>query len=98
MSTRPDLASGPSSVARARSLTVPAPETTIAAMQRETLLAILGTVPGLRKDGARYLVQDGLEIAVYVGQPGRAAALEHVLGVGVPETPHEVEVRDSGTL
>jgi hypothetical protein len=79
-------------------LTLPAAETTIAPMQRETLLAILGSVSGLRKDGARFFVEDGQEIAVYVGQPGRAAALEHVLTVCVPESHLEVEVRDRGPV
>jgi hypothetical protein len=79
-------------------LTAPGAEHTIAAMQRETLLAILGSVPGLRKDGARYLTQDGQEIAVYVGQPGRAAAVEHVLSITAPETHLEIEARDRGTF
>jgi len=67
-------------------------------MQRETLLAILGSAPGLRKEGTRYQVGDGHSIAVYVGQPGRAAAIEHVLTINVPETHLEVEARDRGTF
>jgi hypothetical protein len=79
-------------------LTAPQSETTIAAMQRETLLAILGSAPGLKKSGARYQVEDGHGIAVYVGQPGRAAAIEHVLTIAVPESHLEVEARDRGTF
>lgn len=67
-------------------------------MQRDTLLAILGSAPGLRKDGARFQVEDGHSIAVYVGQPGRAAAIEHVLTIAVPESHLEVEARDRGTF
>lgn len=74
-------------------------EHTIAAMQRETLLAILGNVPGLRKDGAHFHVdEDGHTVAVYVGQPGRATAIEHVLAIAVPETHLEIETRDRGTF
>lgn len=73
-------------------------EHTIAAMQRETLLAILGSVPSLRKDGARFHTEDGHSVAVYVGQPGRAAAIEHVLAIAVPETHLEIEARDRGTF
>ena len=72
--------------------------TNIAAMQRETLLAILERATGLSKDGERYTVREGHQLTVFIGQPGRSVAIEHVLGLLASATHLEVEARDRGTF
>ena len=68
----------------------------IAAMQRETLLAILERAEGVRKDGDRLRVNDEHHVTVYVGQPGRAVAIDHVLSLFLAPTHLELEARDRG--
>jgi hypothetical protein len=71
---------------------------TIRAMQRDTLLTILQRAPAVRLDGDRYLVNDDHDLTVYLGQPGRATAIDHVLSIALAEEHIEVEARDRGTL
>jgi hypothetical protein len=70
----------------------------IGAMQRETLLAILERAEGVRKDGDRLRVNDEHHVTVYVGQPGRAVAIDHVLSLFLAPTHLELEARDRGTF
>ena len=71
---------------------------TIAAMQRETLLAILQRADGVSADGDRHRTNDGHQLTVYVGQPGRAVAIDHVLSLQLAPTHIEIEARDRGTF
>jgi hypothetical protein len=67
-------------------------------MQREVLQAILRRAPGVQQDGDRFLVRDDYELTVYLGQPGRAVAIDHVLALSLVDSHVEVEARDRGTF
>lgn len=67
-------------------------------MQRETLLAILERAQGVRLDGDRHRTSDDHQLTVYVGQPGRAVAIDHVLSLFVAPSHLEIEARDRGTF
>jgi hypothetical protein len=71
---------------------------TIARMQRETLVAMLSRAEGARLDGDRYHVREDHEITVYMGQPGRAVAIDHVLSITLTDSHVEIEARDRGTF
>jgi hypothetical protein len=71
---------------------------TIAAMQRETLLAILERAEGVRTDGDRHRTAEDHHLTLYVGQPGRAVAIDHVLSLFLAPTHLELEARDRGTF
>lgn len=65
-------------------------------MQRETLLTILQRTDAVRLDGDRYLVNDDHDFTVYLGQPGRATAIDHVLSLALADGHVEIEARDRG--
>jgi hypothetical protein len=67
-------------------------------MQRETLLAMLQRAPGAQLDGDRFKVKEDHALTVYLGQPGRAVAIDHVLSITLTDTHIEVEARDRGTF
>jgi hypothetical protein len=67
-------------------------------MPRETLLTILRRAEAVRLDGDRYLVEAGHDLTVYMGQPGRAVAIDHVQSLVLTDTHVEVEARDRGTF
>jgi hypothetical protein len=67
-------------------------------MQRETLEAILNRTSGLSRAEGRYRAVDEHEVAVYVGKPGSAMALQNVLGLALLDTHVEIEVKDRGTF
>jgi hypothetical protein len=67
-------------------------------MQRETLLAILQRAAGVSADGDRHRTGDGHQVTIYVGQPGRAVAIDHVLSLFLAATHLEIEARDRGTF
>jgi hypothetical protein len=71
---------------------------TIRGMQRDTLLTILQCTPAVRLDGDRFQVNDDHDFTVYLGQPGRATAIDHVLSLALAESHLEVEARDRGTF
>ena len=68
------------------------------AMQRDTLVAILTRAEAVRLEGDRYRVKDDHDLTVYLGQPGRATAIDHVLSLALTDTHIEVEARDRGTF
>jgi hypothetical protein len=70
----------------------------IAAMQRETLLAILARAEGVRAEGERYRTVEGNQLTLYIGPPGRAVAIDHVLGLFLAPSHVEIEARDRGTF
>jgi hypothetical protein len=65
-------------------------------MQRETLVAMLQRAEGVRLDGDRFRVTEDHEVTVYLGQPGRAVAIDHVLSIVLTDSHVEVEARDRG--
>lgn len=67
-------------------------------MPRETLLRILDRAEAVRLEGDRYRVKDDHQLTLYLGQPGRATAIEHVLAVLLADTHIEVEARERGTF
>jgi hypothetical protein len=67
-------------------------------MQRETLLKILQRTDALRLEGDRYGVKEDHDFTVYLGQPGRATAIDHVLSLVLADGHIEVEARDRGTF
>jgi hypothetical protein len=67
-------------------------------MQRETLQTILRRAPGMQEDGERFRVREDHEVTFYLGQPGRAVSIEHVLSVLLADTHLEIEARDRGTF
>ena len=67
-------------------------------MQRDTLLTILQRAEAVQADGDRYRVKDGHDLTVYLGQPGRATAIDHVLSLTLADGHIEVEARDRGTF
>ena len=67
-------------------------------MQRETLLAMLQRAQGARLDGDRYRTEEGHELTVYLGQPGRAVAIDHVQSITLTDSHVEIEARDRGTF
>ena len=67
-------------------------------MQRETLLAILQRAAGVSADGDRHRTSDGHQLTIYIGQPGRAVAIDHVLALFLAPTHIEIEARDRGTF
>lgn len=67
-------------------------------MQRETLEAILGRTSGLQRAEDRWKAVDEHEVAVYVGKPGSAMALQGVLSIALLDVHVEVEVKDRGTF
>jgi hypothetical protein len=67
-------------------------------MQREALLAILERAEGIRVDGDRHRTAEDHQLTVYVGQPGRAVAIDHVLSLFLAPTHLELEARDRGTF
>jgi hypothetical protein len=83
---------------RPRRLTLGIAEHTIAAMPRDTLLTILGQMAGLKREEATFRVAEGHYLTVYLGQPGRAAAIDHVLSITVADAHVEVEARERGTF
>ena len=67
-------------------------------MQRETLQVILRRTDGVQQDGDRFRVKEERQLAVYLGQPGRAVAIEHVLSILLADAHIEIEARDRGTF
>ena len=67
-------------------------------MQRETLQVILRRTDGVQQDGDRFRVKEDRQLTVFLGQPGRAVAIEHVLSILLADTHIEVEARDRGTF
>jgi hypothetical protein len=67
-------------------------------MPRDTLLTILGQIEGLQREGSTFRVPEGHALTVYLGQPGRAAAIDHVLSVTISDAHVEVEARERGTF
>jgi hypothetical protein len=67
-------------------------------MQRETLEAILNRSSGLQRLEGRWRAVDEHEVAVYVGKPGSAMALQSVLSLTLLDTHAEIEVKDRGTF
>lgn len=65
-------------------------------MQRETLVAMLKRAEGVRLDGDRFRVTEDHEVTVYLGQPGRAVAIDHVLSIVLTDSHAEIEARDRG--
>jgi hypothetical protein len=59
-------------------------------MQRETLEAILNRTSGLTLSEGRWSAASEQEVAVYIGRPGSAMALQGVLSL--------IEVKDRGTF
>ena len=66
------------------------------AMLRDTLLTILQRTEAVEADGGRYRVTDDHDLTVYVGQPGRATAIDHVLSLVLGDAHIEIEARDRG--
>jgi len=66
-------------------------------MPRETLIAILQCL-GASHEADRYRLKDEREVTVFLGQPGRAVAVDHVLSLRLADTHVEVEARDRGTF
>jgi hypothetical protein len=67
-------------------------------MQRETLEAILNRTSGLQRTEGRYRSVDEHEVAVYIGRPGSAMALQGVLSIVLLDTHCEIEAKDRGTF
>jgi hypothetical protein len=67
-------------------------------MQRETLEAILNRTSGLQRAEGRYRAVDEHDVAVYIGKPGSAMALQGVLGLALLDSHVEIEVKDRGTF
>jgi hypothetical protein len=65
-------------------------------MERATLQTILRRAPGMQEDGDRFRVTDDHEVTFYLGQPGRAVPIDHVLSVLLADTHLEIEARDRG--
>lgn len=66
-------------------------------MQRETLRTIAERLQCVR-DGDLYRVHDERRLTVYLGQPGRGVAIDHVLSLLLSEAHLEIEARDRGTF
>ena len=67
-------------------------------MQRETLEAILNRTSGLSRAEGRYRAVEEHEVAVYVGKPGSAMALQPVIALAMLDTHVEIEVKERGTF
>lgn len=67
-------------------------------MQREILTAILKTIEGASASGDTLRCQEGQEVTVYVGEPGRAMVVSHVQSITLHTTHAEISARDRGTL
>ena len=67
-------------------------------MQRETLEAILGRTAGLEGGDGRWKAVEEHEVAVYIGRPGSAMALQGVMSIALLPTHAEIEVKDRGTF
>ncbi len=67
-------------------------------MSRETLVTILQRTDAVRLDGDRYRVKEEHDLTLYLGQPGRAVAIDHVLSLVLADAHLEVEARDRGTF
>lgn len=67
-------------------------------MQRETLQTILRRAKGVAQEGDRYRVKEDHQLTLYLGQPGRAVAIEHVLSITLADAHFEIEARDRGTF
>jgi hypothetical protein len=67
-------------------------------MQRETLQVILRKASGVQLDGDRFRVKEDHQLTVYLGQPGRAVAIDHVVSILLSDTHLEIEARDRGTF
>ena len=72
--------------------------TTIAPMQRETLATVLDRAAGVERDAEVYRRQEGHELTLYLGQPGRAMVVSHVESVALLDGHVEIEAKDRGTL
>ena len=51
------------------------------AMKRETLIAILQSAAGVKKDGRAYRAGEEVRLALYVGEPGNAMVINDVRGL-----------------
>ncbi len=67
-------------------------------MQRETLVNLLSSVAGVKRDGDRFRSDDEHELTVYLGEPGRAMVVSHVQSIALQPSHAEVEARDRGVL
>jgi hypothetical protein len=67
-------------------------------MPRETLIAILDRVAEVETPGVRYRSRDERALTLYVGTPGRAMAVDHVLSIELAATHAIVEIKERGTL
>lgn len=67
-------------------------------MQRETFETILTRAAGIEKRDERFVTRDENEIAVYVGRPGNALALQGVLAIALLDGHAEIEVKERGTF
>ena len=67
-------------------------------MQRETLRTIIERARCVRQDGDLYRVNPDQQLTIYLGQPGRSVAIDHVLSVTFAEAHLEIEARDRGTF
>jgi hypothetical protein len=67
-------------------------------MHRDTLLKILQRTDAVRLDNDRYQVKEDHDFTIYLGQPGRATAIDHVLSLVLAEGHVEIEARDRGTF
>jgi hypothetical protein len=71
---------------------------TIAGMQRELLQTILERAKCVRQDGDVFRTIADQHLTVFLGQPGRSVAIDHVLSIAFAEAHLEIEARDRGTF
>ncbi|MDD9935163.1 MAG: hypothetical protein OXT09_16240, partial [Myxococcales bacterium] len=68
-------------------------------MERATLTAILERADGAeRGEGDLFRTKDGHELTLYLGRPGSAMPLPHVLSIALEELYACIEARERGTL
>ena len=67
-------------------------------MERETLVTILKRAAHEEEAGKRYTPEEEQELNFYLGRPGNAMVVTHVLSVSLFDSHLEVEARDKGTV
>jgi hypothetical protein len=67
-------------------------------MQRDILRKILERAAGVSRDGDAFQCEEGKELTLYLGEPGRAMVVSNVQRIALLDSHIEIKARDRGTL
>lgn len=67
-------------------------------MSKDVLVEMLARVAGLKRDGALFVAKSEHQITIYIGEPGRAMAINDVERIELRESHLEVTAKARGTL